>query len=69
MKFIPKFMRGNYLVGPNGFVKHDANSPIQNMFSVHWFPGHGLATMRIVNGKKTCKVRFNRPARFLLRWS
>lgn len=69
MKFIPKFMRGNYLVGPNGFVKHDGYDPIQNMFSVHWFPGHGLVITRKVNGKKSHKVRFNRLAKFLLRWS
>lgn len=67
MKFIPKFMRGNYIVGPNGFVKHDGDSPIQNMFSVHWFPGYGLSTMRIVNGKKSCKVRLNSLARWLIR--
>jgi hypothetical protein len=69
MKIIPKFLCGNFIIGPNGFVKHDGYSPIQNMFSIHWFPGYGVTTTRVVNGKQTSKVRFNRFARFLLRWS
>jgi len=67
MKFIPKFMRGNYLVGPNGFTKHDGKSPIQNMFCIYWFRGYGLSTMRIVNGNRSCKVRFNSLARWMIR--
>ena len=67
MKIIPKILTGNFIVGPNGFCKHNVNT--NDWYTIHWFPGYGLTTMRIVDGQKTYKVRFRPLAKFLLRWS
>lgn len=51
MKFIPRFLRGSYLVGPNGFTKHKADGDFSDMFSIYWYPNFGLVVQRHKDSK------------------
>lgn len=60
-------LTGNYLIGPNGFFKHDGYNPVRNSYSIHWYPGYGLTVDRMVDGVKSHKVRFRKLAVLILK--
>ena len=56
-------LTGNYIIGPNGFVKHDGLNPIKNMYAIHWYSGVGLCIHKISDDNRSYKIYFRWLAR------